>query len=130
MTKAHKGKVLIIDDDEDILEAEGALLRDSGFTILSSLSMEDGLTLVETEQPDVVLLDLVFPEDPESGIKAAHEIRRLHPTLPVFLLTSLNRRHLTGIREGDPDFDEILAKPVNIENLISLIASYIGRVRY
>ncbi len=127
MTEKHQGKILIIDDDEDILEAEGALLKDAGYTILSSDSMEDGLELLESEKPDVVLLDLVFPEDPDSGKKAAHEIRRLHPNLPVFLLTSLNRGHLTSIRDGDPDFDQILTKPVDMEKLIALLGSYIGQ---
>ena len=114
-------KVLIIDDDQDIIEVEGTMLENAGFTIISSDSMEDGLALVESERPDAVMLDLVFPEDPEFGRKAAHEIRRLHPTLPLFLLTSLNRAHLTGIEDGDRDFDQILTKPVDFDRLVALL---------
>lgn len=121
------GKILIIDDDEDLLEAEGALLENAGFVILSSDSMDGSLRLVENEHPDVVLLDLVFPEDPEFGRKAARKLKILHPALPIFLVTSINRSHLTGIKENDTDFDAILIKPVNFDALIKLIERFIKR---
>ena len=127
---AKTGTILIIDDDEDLLEVEGAMLENAGFTILSTDSVDDGLNIVETNHPDVVLLDLVFPEDPDFGHKAAHRLKSMHPNLPVFLLTSIHRNHLTGIEEGDTDFDAILTKPVNFESLARLLEKYVDSSGY
>ena len=124
------GKILIIDDDEDLLETEGALLGNAGFIVLASDSMDEGLKLVENEHPDVVLLDLVFPEDSDFGRKAARKLKSLHPGLPIFLVTSINRSHLTGIQEKDTDFDAILIKPVNFDSLIKLIERFVQRSAY
>jgi len=119
--------VLVVDDDTDILEIERTLLVGEGFSILESDSLDDALSVIETRGPDVVLLDLVFPEDPEFGKHAVSAIKAQFPDQPVFLVTSLNREYLTGVDAADSPFDEIVTKPVDVSLLSALIRRYAGR---
>jgi DNA-binding response OmpR family regulator len=54
-------KVLIIDDDKDIIETTGALLEFEGFEIHSSETVEDGIAMIEKEHPDIILLSWRLP---------------------------------------------------------------------
>ena len=54
-------KILIIDDDEDILETMGALLEYEGFKIHSADSVEKGIEMIPEVSPAVILLDVMFP---------------------------------------------------------------------
>jgi CheY-like chemotaxis protein len=119
--------ILIVDDDRDILEIQRVLLVDQGFRILEAETLAEAIEIIESDHPDVVLLDLVFPEDPEFGVHAATEIRKLHPTLPIFLVTSINRDYLTGITRDAPVFDEIVIKPVDVATLTGLLHQYSDR---
>ena len=119
------GKILILDDDREFLEIEGALLQHEGFTIIYSDSSEETIELIHREHPDIVLLDLVFPEDPDLGSKVARTIRSTYPDQPIFLLSAINRSYISGIDKEHSDFDEILTKPVRVEHLIELVNRHI-----
>ncbi|MBT3275163.1 MAG: response regulator [Spirochaetales bacterium] len=117
-------KILLIDDDEDILEIEGALLTNMGYAIFSADSIESALDLIKDEDPELILLDLVFPEDTEYGLKGARTLKEKHPEIPIFLVTSINREYLAGFGIANSDFDEILPKPINVDRLVTLIAEH------
>ena len=55
-------KVLIIDDEKDILESLSSILRDEGFQVLTAIDGHEGLAIFEKERPEVVLLDVWMPE--------------------------------------------------------------------
>jgi CheY-like chemotaxis protein len=85
-----KGKVLIIDDDIDIVETTGALLEFEGFEVHSADNVEEGIAMIETVSPDIVLLDIMFPEKKTRGFEAANEIKDKHPQLPILAFTAIN----------------------------------------
>ena len=118
-------KILIIDDDLDILETMGSLLEAEGFQIHSAETVEKGLEMIETVAPDLVLLDVMFPEKKTRGFEAAAQIKAGHPKLPLFVLTAINREYAFDFNKEDVPAEEFLNKPVKIDRLVKLIRSYI-----
>jgi DNA-binding NtrC family response regulator len=118
-------KILIIDDDLDIQETMGALLEAEGFQIRSAETVEKGLAMIGSEVPDLVLLDVMFPEKKTRGFEAAVEIKAKHPKLPLFVLTAINREYAFDFSKDDVPAEEFLNKPVKIDRLVKLIRNYL-----
>lgn len=118
-------KVLISDDDRDIIETTGALLEYEGFKVHSSETVEEGIALIETASPDVILLDIMFPEKKTRGFDAAAEIKEKYPTLPIIALTAINREYAFDFEKEDIKADEFINKPDETENLVKLIHKYV-----
>ena len=121
-----KTKVLIIDDDEDIIETTGELLKFEGFEIHSADTTEKGISMIDEISPDILLLDIMFPEKKTKGFDAAKEIKKKYPDLPIIVFTSINREYSFAFSEEDIKADEFINKPVDIKNLIELINKYVS----
>ena len=120
------GKILIIDDDSDILETTGSILEYEGFEIHTADSVERGLEMTEEISPDIVLLDIMFPESKTRGFEAARELKARHPKLPIIVLTAINREYAFEFTEQDIKAEEFLNKPVRTKKLVELIRQHIG----
>ncbi|MCK4513617.1 MAG: response regulator [Spirochaetaceae bacterium] len=118
-------RILIIDDDADIIETTGALLAHEGFEIHSAATIEDGVRLIDEIRPNLVLLDIMFPEKKTRGFDAAAEIKKHHPRLPIIALTAINREYAFDFTKEDIKADEFLNKPVQTDRLVELINSYL-----
>lgn len=118
-------KILIIDDDLDILETMGSLLEYEGFEIQSAETVEKGLQMIDQISPDLILLDVMFPEKKTRGFEAAAEIKAKHPKIPIFVLTAINREYAFDFSKDDIKAEEFLNKPVKIDRLVKLIRNYI-----
>ena len=119
-------KILIIDDDHDILETTGSILAHEGFEIHSADSVEGGLELIGSVFPDIVLLDIMFPESKTQGFDAARAIKTRNPKLPIIVLTAINREYAFEFTKEDILAEEFLNKPVRTEKLIELIRMHTG----
>ena len=84
-------KILMIDDDKDLQEATRIVLEKHNFEFASAYDPEEGLKKVQSEKPDLVILDVLMPSDYE-GFKVARDIReKLNMRkLPIILLTAYN----------------------------------------
>ena len=120
-----QGKILIIDDDLDIIETTGALLEFEGFEIHSADTVEGGITMIGEVSPDLILLDIMFPEKKTKGFDAATEIKNSYPDLPIFALTAINREYAFDFTKEDIKADEFINKPVETDKLVQLIKQYI-----
>lgn len=118
-------KILIIDDDLDILETTGSLLQYEGFEIHSADTVEKGIQMIGDVSPDLILLDVMFPEKKTRGFEAAAEIKQKYPDLPVFVLTAINREYAFDFNKSDVPADEFVNKPVKIDRLVKLIRNYV-----
>ncbi len=118
-------KILIIDDDHDILETTGSLLEYEGFEIHSADSVEQGMEMIAEISPGLVLLDIMFPEKKTRGFEAAEEIKEKYPQLPVFVLTAINREYAFDFAKDDIKADEFLNKTVKTDKLVKLIRKYL-----
>ena len=76
-------KILVIDDDDDIADNTKRILSYEGFEVITSDRVEDGLKKIEKDNPDLVLLDIMFPEGKTLGFEAALDIKKIRPDLPA-----------------------------------------------
>ena len=97
-------KVLLVDDEEDILEVIQDRLEAYGFTVVTAASGIQALEKLATETFDGVFLDVKMPE--MGGIEALERIRKTNATIPVILVTSSSSRDaaVEAIAKGANDF--------------------------
>ncbi|HEY7236089.1 MAG TPA: response regulator [Gemmatimonadaceae bacterium] len=128
MTEATRGRILIIDDDDDVRSAHQRLLERAGYDVRTSRSPYEGLDLAREWPPDLVMLDLMMPT--VSGFEAVKVFRKRDSTKGAFLVAFSGM-----ITESELDrfkrigFDEILPKPVRPEELAVRIGSFLTRHR-
>jgi CheY-like chemotaxis protein len=120
-----KKKILIIDDDLDILETIQSLLEYEGFEILSADSVEKGIQAIGESAPDLILLDIMFPEKKTRGFEAAGEIKEKYPSIPIFVLSAINREYAFGFSKEDVRAEEFLNKPIKTDRLVELIRKHL-----
>ena len=124
-------KILIIDDDIDLIEAMRMTLENAGFDVIDAQDGEKGLEKIENEKPDLVILDVMMRTQDE-GFHIAYKIRSNNETvdLPIIMLTAVGQE--TGFvfdKNRDEDFlpvNEFVEKPVNPESLIELVKNHLG----
>jgi DNA-binding response OmpR family regulator len=124
-------KILIIDDDIDLVEAMRLILEDEGFEVIDAQDGEKGLEKAQNENPDLVILDVMM-ETQDEGFHVAYQIRANHNTedIPIIMLTAVGQE--TGFKfdkEKDEDFlpvSEFIEKPINPDQLIEVIKTNLG----
>jgi CheY-like chemotaxis protein len=125
------GKILLVDDDADLLEQQKILLEARGFTILTADNTETAWNVFKKEKPDAAIVDLIM-EQHDSGFILCHKIKKdTHgKNIPVFLLTSAT--YQTGYKFGSSTAEEkewikcdaVLAKPIVVDEIISKLENY------
>jgi two-component system, OmpR family, KDP operon response regulator KdpE len=96
-------RVLVVDDEPSILRVVAANLRARGYEALTAASGKDALTVVETQQPDCIVLDLGLPD--VSGLEVLRHLRAWTRT-PVVILTAVDdeRHKATAFDLGADDY--------------------------
>ncbi|MGQ9818474.1 MAG: response regulator [Candidatus Kapaibacteriales bacterium] len=120
-------KIVIIDDDPDIVESVSLLLTSRNFQVVSARYIEEGEELIMKENPDLILLDVMMQE-PDDGFYLAAKIRKKGITTPIFLLTSVSKASGLEFAVGDNlQVNEFLEKPISSSTLEELITKYLGK---
>ena len=120
-----KAKILLIDDDPDFVEATKTILESKPYEVIVSSEGNEGLKKARTENPDLILLDIIMPVT--DGFSAAEEIKKdpLLSKIPVVMLTSYaERRSGTGIpvsKGFQLEAEDYIEKPVSPEELFDII---------
>jgi DNA-binding NtrC family response regulator len=120
----NMGKILVIDDNQDILVAARLLLKQSGHTVHTEDSPESIPTLLKNESYDVILLDMNFTKDVTSGSEGLHWLERIleiDPSIVVILMTAYGDvdTAVKAMKIGATDF---ITKPWQNEKLLSTLA--------
>ena len=123
----HPGRVLVADDQRDVLEALRLLLKSEGYQIETVTSPVRLLETAETREFDVILLDLNYTRDTTSGQEGLDLLARLQlldSTLPVVVMTAWGSVEVAveAMRRGARDF---IQKPWENERLLSIIRTQI-----
>jgi len=117
-------KILIVDDDPDMVEAGRIVLEKEGYLVESAANMADGLAKLDETSPDLLILDVMM-EEPDDGLRFARQARRQGNMLPIIMLTSVNRA--MGIQIGKDDemvpVDDFIEKPVDPQTLLDRVKS-------
>ncbi len=88
-------RILIVDDDVDLVHVLRLVLEEKGYEVLSVHSAPEGLETIERERPDLVILDVMMPEATE-GFHVVWDLRRREEAyfrrLPIIMLTAIHQR--------------------------------------
>ena len=116
-------KILIIDDEKDILNTLSSILEDEGFSVYKAMDGKEGLDFFERERPDIVLLDVWMPE--LDGIQVLKLIKEKNKDALVIVISGHGTisTAVEAVKVGAYDF---LEKPLSIEKVLEVIARALG----
>jgi len=125
-------KILIIDDDPDVLFALRAMLEQEGYQVLTAKTGLEGIQRVQLDKPDLILLDLMI-ERHDTGFTVAKTIKADPATrdIPIIMVSAV--RDVTGFdfnqdRDGHwMKTDAFLEKPYNPEEVLKKISEMLAR---
>ena len=127
--------VLIVDDDEDFAQTTATVLRKEGHDIQIELDTDDAVKSMQNRHPDLVVLDVMFPEDVSAGFELARYMRHeseQFKTIPILMLTAINTKFPLGFGPKDIDDDwlpvtDFLEKPVDFDVLVNKVSNLLGQ---
>lgn len=126
-----KKKILLVDDDLDLLEQHKVLFESRGYNVVTADNSKKGWDLFKSEKPYAAVIDLIM-EEHDAGFILSYKIKKdsYGKTIPVFVLTSAT--YVTGFKFSASTAeekewikcDEIINKPVVIDDLVQKIEGY------
>jgi DNA-binding response OmpR family regulator len=112
-------RLLLVDDDPSIRALYSQTLSRAGFDVETARNGKEGLEVVEAFKPDLVILDLIMPE--QEGIETILQLQAQHPSVPILAISGalgaseyLHVANLLGARRT-------LAKPIKSEQLLEAV---------
>jgi len=124
-----KYKILVVDDDTDILTTMGLALKDLNQTVLTASDGLTALDVAEKEDPDILVLDLMLPR--RGGFQVLQRLKG-KPTMkgkrPLICMVTGNEgmRHQTFAEQNG--VDEYLRKPFAISNLVDIVKEFMEKL--
>ena len=115
-------KILIVDDDPDIVDAGRLVLEREGYEVVGAPNRADGMKKLEEIKPDLLILDVMM-EEPDDGLRFAREMRRKGHAIPILMLTSVNAAMGLNIDKDEEmvPVDEFQPKPVDPQTLVAKV---------
>jgi DNA-binding response OmpR family regulator len=117
--------ILIVDDDDDFSFATSTVLESAGYEVSVESNIPSAESSLLAKQPDLVILDAMFPENNSAGFELARKIRQADgklKTTPILMLTAVNSKFPLGFNDLDIDdawmpVEDFLEKPVDFDIL-------------
>jgi len=127
------GKILVVDDDPDILEAISMILESQGYKVVTARDGVEGLANLKAELPDLMILDLLMPK--MDGFAVCKELQDPRWTkyrdIPILILSSVREeasRRRYELETGlELDVDDYVEKPVSPDTLLQRVGNLIKR---
>ena len=120
-----KDKILLVDDDEDFVEATRLVLESKPYEVITAYNGDEGLAKARQERPDLIILDIIMPV--KDGFNAAEQLKKAPELrdIPVLMLTSFSERvgeTSLSISQGlTLDTEDYVDKPVSPEQLLKRV---------
>jgi len=113
--------ILIVDDEKDIRELIGDILKDEGYAIRLAGNSDDCMAEINAEQPSLMILDIWLKDSRMDGIDILKAVKRDNPDVPVVIISGHGNIEIAvaAIKQGAYDFIE---KPFNIDQLMVVVA--------
>jgi DNA-binding response OmpR family regulator len=126
-------KILVVDDDPDILEAISMILESQGYGVVTARDGVEGLANLKAEKPDLMILDLLMPK--MDGFAVCKELQdprwAKYRDMPILILTSVREeasRRRYELETGlELDVDDYVEKPVSPDTLLERVGRLIKR---
>jgi DNA-binding response OmpR family regulator len=119
-------KILIVDDEADLVETVRFPLEMEGFNVLVSYNGEDALNQARKEKPDLIILDLMLPK--LDGYKVCRLLKfdERYKHIPILMLTAKTQEKdkILGMETGA---DEYITKPFEMDDLMKKVKAYLNK---
>lgn len=123
-----KEKILIVEDEKDIVKMLEYNLKKEGFLVSSSRNGEDAVKAANTDRPELILLDLMLPG--MDGLEVCRQLKRENKTasIPIIMLTAKSQESdkIVGLELGADDY---VTKPFSPKELIARIKAVLRRIK-
>jgi two-component system alkaline phosphatase synthesis response regulator PhoP len=121
-------KILLVDDEQDILEIVGYNLSQEGYKIVTASNGKEAVIKAQKELPQLIIMDVMMPE--MDGMEACENIRKI-PALQNVIITFLTARsedysQVAGFEAGADDY---IAKPIKPKVLVSKVKALLRRLK-
>lgn len=125
---SNPAKILIVDDDPDIIKATTRVLESRGYRVITALNGEECLAKIQEERPDLIILDLLMPK--LDGFGVCRELRENtryaeYADIPILVATAVredaSRRRYELETGRDLDVDGYLEKPIRPLDLVQRV---------
>lgn len=119
-----KEKILIIEDEEDLVKGLKLNLADEGYEVDWAYDGEDGLRKALEEAPDLIILDIMLPK--VNGLDICRELRQKNMNIPIIMLTAKGKEidKVVGLEIGADDY---MTKPFSIRELLARVKAHLRR---
>jgi two-component system OmpR family response regulator len=123
-TETAEARLLVVDDEPNIVELLSASLRFAGFEVVTATNGQQALTMIASYQPDLVVLDVMMPGI--DGFEVVRRMRESQQRIPVLFLTAKDATEakITGLTLGADDY---ITKPFSLEEAIARIRAVLRR---
>ena len=122
---SQKAKVLIVDDEPLNVDYLQQALEDLNYQLITAFNGKEALEKIQSEQPDLVLLDLMMPVLDGFAVLAQIKADQVLRDIPVIIISAEHdsKSVVKGIKQGAEDY---LTKPVNAGLLVKKVKEYLG----
>jgi len=134
----EKPRVLVIDDDLDLVESIRITLEANEYEVYSAENGTEGLRLIKDIHPDLIILDVMMDTITE-GFQVSYQLRsrdpkseyRAYSNVPILMLTGISQKtHMKFSPQTDEDYlpvDELIEKPIRLEALLEKVKKMIQK---
>ncbi len=124
--KKTQTKILLVDDEPDILEIVGYNLSQEGYQIITASNGKEAIQKAQKETPDLIIMDVMMPE--MDGMEACESIRKI-PELNNTIITFLTARNedYSQVAGFDAGADDYITKPIKPKLLVSKVKALLRR---
>ena len=121
-------KILLVDDEQDILEIVGYNLSQEGYQIVTASNGKEAIVKAKKEHPQLIIMDVMMPE--MDGMEACENIRKI-PELQDTIITFLTARSedYSQVAGFDAGADDYIAKPIKPKVLVSKVQALLRRLK-
>jgi two-component system alkaline phosphatase synthesis response regulator PhoP len=121
-------KILLVDDEPDILEIVGYNLSQEGYKIVTATNGKEAVAAAKKERPHLIIMDVMMPE--MDGMEACENIRKI-PELTNTIITFLTARSedYSQVAGFDAGADDYIAKPIKPKLLVSKVKALLRRLK-
>ena len=125
---SKKKKILVVEDEQDVLTYLTTLFQDNGYDTVSAVDGVEALERARTEKPDLISLDIAMPD--QSGLRTYRQYKKEDELkdIPVIIVTALGDSMRSFLKRlgGFPEPEGFMAKPIDKERLLKMVADLLS----
>ena len=118
-------KILIVDDEADIIEILQFVLEAEGFECITAFDGEEGLKLAREIHPDLIILDVMMPKINGYKISRLLKYDNKYKDIPILMITARSQDEDKVIGE-ETGANEYITKPFVVDDVVQRVQSYLG----